>query len=199
MFSAARFVVAGAIVALLGGLVLSAQPFEQQSGSTPGGATAGVPAPLVEVVGRARSQGTCPNEGVRGADVERVGSVTQYRGYQCHPDTVWSDPRLEGTETLMTNFDNYGEDELGSLDLHIGSSVVHIQNDEGGWRSRPTLEVIFPGSSGWQDGASAASVVFIGEGAYEGLIFVGQQVGDATRGSIIEAAIPPDPEDVPGD
>jgi hypothetical protein len=76
---------------------------------------------------------------------------------------------------------------------------VHIQNDEGGWRSRPTLEVIFPGSSGWQDGAPAASVVFEGEGAYEGLIFVGQQVGDETRGFIIEAAVPPDPEDVPMD
>ena len=51
MFSATKFVVPGAIVALVGGLLLVAQPFDQQ-GNVPGAATDGVGLEPASVTGR---------------------------------------------------------------------------------------------------------------------------------------------------
>lgn len=191
MFTAVRFVAAGAIMALFGGFLLSGVLTTQRAEPAPGAASGDMTSPPVEIIGQAEGQGTCPGEGVAGAQIEVVGGITQYRSYQCHPDTVWSDPRLEGTQTYFASFDNYGEGETGSLDLHIGSFAIHIENDEGGWLMRPALLLAFPGSTGWDGGDGVVPVVFDGEGAYAGLIFVGEHKGGETRGFIIEGDYPP--------
>ena len=52
MFSPVKAITAGALVFALGGVLLIAQPFDQQGGSVPGAATDADIVPPVEVTGR---------------------------------------------------------------------------------------------------------------------------------------------------
>jgi hypothetical protein len=140
----------------------------------------------VEVTGEIRDGGPCPV-----APTEEVaGGVARLRGGYCNPTYTWSDRRLEGTVTWSTNEDTY-------LDggFNLGSLAFSIENDAGGWRSRPFLLVEFPGPSA----SDAITWVLDGEGDYEGLFAVlewpdAEARGSEVHGYIIEGDFPPRPE-----
>jgi hypothetical protein len=182
MFSPVKAINAGALIFALGGVLLIAQPFDQQGGSVPGAATDEERAAPVEVTATS-SAGACPV----GATTEVVGGVRQSRGGYCNPSYTWSDPRLDGTVTYSTSDDGW----LGESGVHIGSWAISIENDEGAWRMRPVPYIDFPGLSD----PSGETWILDGEGAYEGLIAVLREVEAYTpHGFIIEGEFPPPPD-----
>jgi len=195
MFGATKLVAAGAIVALVGGFLLTAGPFGRQAAMVPGGAGDSVPGAPVEVTGRSVHQPDC----IRSEPVSVVERITEYR-LTCTSSTAfeWSDPRLQGVSTTDFITYAYDEDDQGVMTFQTGTFATVIDNEDGAWRMRPALTVGVPGSSGWEDQASVP-VVYDGEGAYEGLSFVVVQpssdvLGGEARGYIIEGHFPPAPE-----
>jgi hypothetical protein len=84
------------------------------------------------------------------------------------------------------------------MTFQTGTFATVIDTEDGAWRMRPAHTVGVPGSSGWENQASVA-VVFVGEGAYEGLIFAvvessSDVLGGEALGYIIEGHFPPAPE-----
>lgn len=103
--------------------------------------------------------------------------------------TEASDPRMRGTTHMAANSNDYS--------AAGGPTVWHyafrIQNEEGAWQQMPTIDLDF------QDGATDLTQgVMVGEGGYEGLIAVFQNVtSDETwdlHGFIIDGELTPAPE-----
>jgi hypothetical protein len=196
MFGATKLVVAGALVALVGGFLLTAGPFERHPATVPGGAGDSVPGAPVEVTGRSVHQPDCTG---RGEPLGVVGRITEHR-LTCRSSTAfeWSDPRLQGVSTTEFVTYAYDVDDEGLMTFQTGTFATVIDNEDGAWRMRPALTVGVPGSSGWENQASVA-VVYDGEGAYEGLIFAvvessSDVLGGEALGYIIEGHFPPAPE-----
>jgi diacylglycerol O-acyltransferase/trehalose O-mycolyltransferase len=158
--------------------------------------TAGVaPSPPTEFTGHL----VCGPEVRHGTETSETlevgdGSVTHTssHGYTWQPyATEMSDPRLEGTYSGSIEWDEYQGAE-GTT--RIGATTWRIENEEGAWQGSH--------ASAWlADSPDAtASAVLIGEGAYEGLIALWEEVGhwDAcswdVRGLIIEGGPPAVPE-----
>jgi hypothetical protein len=152
MFSPVKAITVGALVFAIGGVLLIAQPFDQQ-GSIPGVEQGAEPPAPVEVTG------------------ELIDATCDEDGHICEVDIEWSDPRLEGTETYLTN--------SGGIDLSDDNGVgfdhrTHIiVTDDGAWRMRPQMRMDawdYAGAEGWPDGdGSPWWGVLDGEGAYEDL------------------------------
>jgi hypothetical protein len=110
----------------------------------------------------------------------------------CEVDNEWSDPRLEGTATVILNEVRY----LGGSGLSIGHYVQNIVNDDGAWRMRPQFRF---GSAGPGPEDFSGTWVLDGEGAYEGLVAVldkgDDDTGELTHGFIIEGDLPLAPEE----
>jgi hypothetical protein len=149
MFSPVKAITAGALVFAIGGALLVAQPFGQQ-GSVPGAATDAEPAQTVEVTGQVRFSGS-------GGSIE-----------------TWTtdDPRLTGTGKWAPT--------EGSALQRPPSYFLNgrfLETDDGTWRQLPVPTVNIPGYEGGmtrREGNRVWDMVLVGEGAYEGLVFIAQ-------------------------
>jgi len=208
MFSPVKAITAGALVFAIGGVLLIAQPFDQQGDSVPGAAIDEVFEPPVEVTGTASlgAIGCSPQE--LGGDL--TTTTRERMRYTCRTRTQMSDPRLAGAVTVI--YENYYFDgsDLAVFDgcdkdvddecdfqLVLESGALSIENADGTWRGRPTLNpfVGFPGS----DKPATQLMLLDGEGGYEGLValleFTEDEDGSASvHGFIIDGGFPPDPE-----
>jgi hypothetical protein len=180
MFSPVKAITAGALVFAIGGVMLIAQPFDQQ-GSIPGAEQGADPAAPVEVTARHVGVGC---EGYDSSEVD--GRVVRVYGYTCTVDNEWSDPRLQGTETYHDNYVDHADSGLT-----IGHYVHNIVTDDGAWRMRPQFRIESPGLKNF-----SGAWVLDGEGAYEGLSVVLAKEGNDLEGFIIESdLVPPPPEE----
>jgi hypothetical protein len=103
--------------------------------------------------------------------------------------TEASDPRLQGTTYMAANSNDYSA---------IGGPIVwnyafRIENDEGAWQQQPTLDLDFTDGS-----TDLTRGVMLGEGGYEGLTAVFQNVTSGgtwdLHGYIIDGELTPEPE-----
>ena len=184
MFSPAKAITAGALVFALGGVLLIAQPFEQQGGRVPGAATDAERAEPVEFTG---------SWGFGGAEV-RAATVdgsdpTRYRDGVDNLRIIEpaSDPSFVGDVTVAYNYDEYRS--TGAR--QVTSRAFSVENDVGTWRGVPHFSLTDP--TGAETGATQ---VFIGERGYEGLYAVAEltttpRQGVDVHGFIFEGEPPP--------
>jgi hypothetical protein len=112
-------------------------------------------------------------------------------GYAWQPTATMSDPRLEGDYYGSFEWDEYGGSEGTTW---VGAGTWRIENDEGAWQGSHTSAYLSDSPD------ASASGVLIGEGAYEGLVVLWEEVlhWDAcswdVRGLIVEGGPPAVPE-----
>ena len=125
MFSATKFVVAGAIVALFGGFLLIAQPFEEQGASVPGAATDDGPMAPVYV-----KMNFLEQYGSYGTEFETNEGMTGMEGGVLGGGADSTDPRLStGPDGfLVTDVELYIDGET-----EIETQGIVIYNDGGRW------------------------------------------------------------------
>ena len=205
MFSPVKAITAGALVFAIGGMLLLAQPFEQQGSSVPGAASDEVFEPPVEVTGTVRLD-------VFGCSRQELGgdltTTTRARArHTCRTTNQMSDARLTGAVTVIyenhyidgsdlpvfAGCDKDIDDEC-AFELALESGALSIENADGTWRGRPTLNpfVGFPGS----DQPATRLMLLDGEGGYEGLAALLEFTGTSpasVHGFIIDGGFPPDP------
>jgi hypothetical protein len=200
MLSATKFVVAGAIVALFGGFLLIAQPFEQQSASVPGAATDDGPMAPVYVKASLLEQ-----YGSYGTESETDEGMTRLEGGVMFGGAYSTDPRLRGTRG--------GEGQIHTLNyLHIDGRTkiqtngIVIVNDGGRWVGTGIQawsgddEFDFPGGASplGADG-DFWTVMLSGMEGYEGLTALLWNLDDQSEwdlgGVIFEGDMPAIPED----
>ena len=188
MLSPVKAITAGAIVFVLGGAFLIAQPFNQPS-SVPGATTDAERAAPVEFTGQWWFNGPerlTPTETDGDPGMSRGGAWLQ-------SPTNATDARFTGSVTVFDNVDWYSG----------GNAVFHdawrVENADGAWLSDPVYSVDFADGSN-----SGLTAVFHGEGGYEGLVavvdmeMVRMEQGDSQyfelNGVIFDGDLPPEPE-----
>jgi hypothetical protein len=196
MFSPAKAITAAALVFGIGSVLLIAQPFDPQGGTTPGAATDVVPQPPAEFSG----QVVCgPPIGVGGngsetkVDIVEEGLVlTRYRGGTWRQTIEVSDPRLEGDIYQRWESDGYAVPD-GETGPTVAAMRWRIENDEGAWQGGQSELVL-------SDGTQLQSLTTLtGEAAYEGLTALMSVVGFEEgctadiRGVIVEGVPAPEP------
>ncbi len=156
MFSPAKAITAGALVFALGGVLLIAQPFQQQ---------ASVPATTADVepvwvTGNIALASSCT-----GPDYEQDGAVRHDWHYVCSPQT-WtaSDPRFSGEVAALWNDDVYQTDNGFNA---VNVSANYLRNEEGGWTC--TSINLYEGYGLFPTGLTGETATCIGQGGYEGL------------------------------
>lgn len=195
MLGAARFVMAGAIVAFLGGLLLVAPDLDQQRAIAPAADREIATSDLVEVSVRLRSTSDCdaPDGDLR-----------------CSYVATSTDPRLSGVAVETGNQVWYPEDWHQYDMLVYGTYVTSISNDGGTWRSPPTYGVGWdltrhdPPVERMPEDDFGGTLMLVGEGGYDGFIAVFRsgalpvfgEDGDFTDdvdlyGFVVEGEIPP--------
>jgi hypothetical protein len=186
MFSPVKAVTAGALVFAIGGVLLIAQPFDQQGGSVPGAATDTERAAPVPVTGESRD-GPCGGP----MPSEIIDGVSHSQSGLCSQTVSFSDPRLEGEATYQfANTEHL--DENGVVVVTLGTDALSIVNENGAWRQPPTLFAFDLGSSD-----DVGLKVLYGEGDYEGLVAVLTATGCdpcTFDGFIIDGDFPPPTE-----
>ena len=187
MLSPAKAITAGALVFAIGGVVLVAQPFQQQS-SVPGaeGETT-EPIPPAIVTGAQLGVGEPVEESVETV----VDGVSQGRGGVIEGDRFEADdPRLTGSFSQTVNGDLR---MIGDTAAFLISPSMRIENDEGAWSGQCDLLVIADGEP------DPFACLFSGEGAYDGLsaylVFENpEQPPNPFKALIFEGDLPPTPE-----
>ena len=120
--------------------------------------------------------------------------VKEYRGGAFTPGVIneATDPRLAGHVTLAVNYNDYPARD----GLRVVNHAFRVENEDGAWQQLPTINIQWPG----EDNLGVVGV-FIGEGAYDGLIAVFDNVIDPEAGGtfdlhgfIFEVGLPPAPE-----
>ena len=160
MLSPAKAVTAGALVFALGGVLLIAQPFDQQGGSVPGAEADDETTPATLVTGEMGWASSCASP-----IVEIDGDVIRTWDRLCAPQT-WTadDPRLSGEAVSTWNTYTYlvdGERKSVLADAYF------LRNEHGGWACRSHLLVDGGGEGGSWEGFE--TVMCEGEGEYDGL------------------------------
>jgi hypothetical protein len=200
MFSPAKAITAAALVFGIGGVLLIAQPFDQEGGSVPGVATDEPRSAPVEVTGEI----VC-GPGVRWATssertvvplIDGEMTVTQRRGDAWRQTATMSDPRLTGT--YYTSVDNDVYQVPGESAIDVSTYTRRIETDDGAWQGSDTWVYLTDGSY------TAISTVLVGEGAYEGLSVIWEELWEDSpapsyctaqvRGFIIDGDPPAVPE-----
>jgi len=118
MFSPVKAITAGAIVFALGGVLLIAQPFDQQGGSVPGAATDDEAAPNTEFTAEWGFTAGC-----------------------CVVVEPASDPRFAGVMSASVDLTAY---PFPDFSLRVSSRALNVVNDEGAWRGVPSVVVFHP-------------------------------------------------------
>ena len=212
MFSPVKAITAGALVFAVGGVLLIAQPFDQQRGTVPGAATDAEFVAPVEVTGDGPTnrQVACNQTRQDGDETTLPGSDDQWT---CINSWSFSDDRLSGrVTTVRDNVWLVGNgletaEALSALcaedadcevpHLETVHSAMSLENEGGSWRQRPAVMFFLPGSS---FANAEGFIVMDGEEGYEGLVAVLEASGpdsDTTYyGFILDARqVKPAPED----
>ena len=169
MFSPVKAITAGALVFALGGVMLIAQPFDQQGGSVPGAATEDEVAPNTEFTAEWGFENWgCCSIVEPASDPRFVGNVSASRATSAYP--------------------------FPDFNLEVYSRALHVVNDEGAWRGVPIVVAFHPDEDGTQ---WTSTQTFIGEGDYAGSFAVvdiistpGAGGGAELHGYIIEGEPP---------
>jgi hypothetical protein len=152
MLSPVKAITAGALIFAVGGVLLVAQPFDQQGGGVPGAATDTLDpctAPITAVSGTIYWGATLDEE-----PSVVVDEVTHLRVVHT---SKWDmdDDRLDGDQELHAEWDMDGT-------AGVNRGTVRIQNADGAWSG--TVHGVGPSMGTWQQFVSLT-----GEGPYEGL------------------------------
>jgi hypothetical protein len=154
MLSPVKAITAGALVFAIGSAFLIAQPLDQSEAVAPG-AEAGEYAEPVKFTARIVN-----GPAVRQPACEAVGGMTQCLGIAWSPlITDVSDPRLDGVMTVSQDQNQW------PLQPWLIMQTYRISDEDGAWQGS------FPNVIDMGDGGEFgnASVLLVGEGAYEGL------------------------------
>jgi hypothetical protein len=191
MLSPVKAVTAGALVFAIGGVLLIAQPFDQQN-SVPGAEQGAEPAPLVRATITVTEGTGAEDEGCTDGPGNSPDICTW------HASSQWSatDPRLSGTATTRAT-EQWWPDEEGVRSYPLFEAyATEVVNDQGRWVGTGR----FTGALGGP--LSLTYLTFTGEGEYEGLTAV--VVNDPSDSDdddvwtnvavIIEGELPPFPE-----
>ena len=190
MLSPVKAITAGALVFAIGGVMLVAQPFQQQ-GVVPG-ATVSEPSEAVEFTatipwGGEIAPGT--SEGLASGVVEQVGWA--HRTAAARRASA-SDARFDGDVVYTCNSHLYPDGQGRLFDC-----VFRVENAEGAWQSQPWLQLDFGNASFGP--FSVFTAVFHGEDGYEGLTAVVEVnetawTGYELHGLIVDGYLPPNAE-----
>ena len=186
MFSPAKAITAGALVFAIGGVLLIAQPFDQQGSTVPGAETDAEPAEMVEFTARFPWGGQIAG----GSSERRPDGIVETIGWASRVRTIEaSDSRFEGEMVQTCNWHEYQ-----SPNANVFDCVFRIETAVGGWQSRNTPGLKFPGPG--YGPFSVLTVVFDGEGAYEGHSAIVEIAEVKTRGFdmhglVVESGVPP--------
>jgi len=187
MLSPAKAIIAGALVFGIGGVMLVAQPFQQQS-SVPGAETeAGVAeiAPFTMSLRWTSQKEQRPEQMTERGVSKSLGDCPSL--FVVAP----SDPRMDGDVTYCTSEHVYGADR--DADPNVATATYRIVNDEGAWQG--SLSGVWwtdPTSGDYIEGAGDI-VILAGEGAYDGLYAAMTLDWSDIRGLIFEGAPPAGP------
>ena len=187
MFSPVSAIAAGALVFAIGGVLLVAQPFDQQ-GTAPGAEAEEAATWVTGDIGFA--------PGCVGPDsLEMEGGVLRSRNIECSPQ-AWtsSDSRLTAEVARRYNEDTYQTDE-GSIS--VGTETADLQNAGGSWACSTVS--LFEGSGSSSQRVTGDTVTCKGDGGYIGLsaVLIIEQAGtrsEAFSGLIFSGDLPPMPE-----
>ena len=153
MFSPVKAITAGALIFALGGMLLIAQPFDQQGGSVPGAATDS------EAEWAAVSGISACALGTRGVETEGPPYSLTDQILRCSDTST--DPRVSGPSTVVINVEGWDEREGYNAVAWIDNT---IEGPEGIWAGH---------TYGLYDDEGVLDLVGVlaGNGAYEGLTF----------------------------
>jgi hypothetical protein len=196
MFSPSKALIAGALVFGIGGVLLIAQPFQQQ-GSVPGAATEAVPPTWV--TGTVSPASSCT-----GSDIVWEGDVGSRRNAECNPQ-MWtsSDPRLTGEVARRWNDDIYRTDEG---DIWVDMGAAYLRNDDGSWACSSSdllkgIGTTAGGTTTEEESVTGGTVTFdcVGDGGYAGLSAIlvlkaAEGFSEDIVGLIFSGDFPPVPE-----
>ena len=196
MFSPAKVTIAAALAFGIGGVLLIAQPFDQQGGTTPGAATDVVPHQPAEFSGQIVCGPPIGPDGGGSETTVDIGDeglvLTRNRGGTWRQTIDVTDPRLEGAIYHRWESDGYAVPD-GETGPTVAAATWRIENEEGAWQGGQ-MELV-P-----SDGTQLQSLTtLIGEGAYKGLTalmgVVGFEDGCTAdiRGVIVEGVPAPEP------
>lgn len=157
MFSPAKAIAVGALVFAIGGVMLIAQPFEQQSSLPGADASAITP---TWVTGNIYYASSCTSP-----ESETDGAIRHDWGYECSPQRwIASDPHLSGAVAKLWNEDVYQTDN-GTM--AVNRSAYYLHNDDGGWACSSSN--LLEGSGLYPTQVTGETNVCVGEGGYAGL------------------------------
>ncbi len=188
MFSPVKAIIAGAIVAALGGVMLISQPFDQR-GSVPAAEGEAI-APTWVTGSMQHVEDSCSETGS-----SNDGGFSRH-SYECTFAWTSSDPRLTGDVSRPWNVDSYQTDEGP---ISVGTDVSFLRNEGGDWAcsfgylvkgSDPMTQEVLTDSS---------THTCVGSGGYEGLSAVlvsepAEGFSDEFVGLIFSGELPPVPE-----
>jgi hypothetical protein len=182
MFSPVKTITAGAIVFALGGVLLIAQPFEQQ-GRVPGAATDDSRV-ATYVHGEWMGDACCGDE-VETHDGD--GNRLTLRNMTDGGPVLSNDPRLEGTFSMVWNLDEFAQlDSVERAELSWGE--FRIENEGGVWfgTASNVRDLEQP------DWTSHTVYQLTGEDGYEGLSALLFSTNDDTwAGIVFPGDLPP--------
>jgi hypothetical protein len=187
MLSPVKAITAGALVFVLGGAFLIAQPFGQPS-SVPGAAT--------ETGWAENTPFTLKfvwyDRNVRDGEAVTEGGITKVLG-SCNAMGIAdpSDPRLDGSLTWCTDEHDYGA--VRDESTVVWTDTYRIVNDEGAWQGSTSGAMWDDPVSGERMEPGGDPIILVGEGAYEGLYAAITGPFSDTHGVIFEGAPPADP------
>lgn len=204
MLTATKAIAAGALLFVVGGALLIAQPFDQTQRPAPAAEADRESTGAAWVTGTVRAD-MGSNQPLRGSancrPPERVieEDVVHEIGYRCATQ-VWTtdDPRLSGTVTASWSADVYRLSPSVSV---MSSSVREVVNEGGTWRctSAPTVG-LGTGLDVIDDVANPETFTCVGTGDHEGLTAVldvddGEVDADGSVvGLIFSGEVPAPPE-----
>ena len=158
------------------------------------------PSPPVEFTGRIMCGPPVSSDRAGNSETLDVGDeglvLTRYRGGAWRQTVAMTDPRLEGTIYETWESDTYATQGAGE-GTGIWASTHRIENEAGAWEGRGYGGNFSDGTAIGDDGGN--DNVWIGEGAYAGLIAIMEstpleaQCGFEVRGIIFEGAPVPEP------
>ena len=127
-------------------------------------------------------------------------SIGQVRGCRCQPGWIGTtDLRFTGTYTSVLNIDTYRGADVAPPDgaFNVWTVVRRVENDEGAWQGAATTVAWVNDPDEWLIDDAPATVVFTGEGGYDGLTAIvtiqDRIVPSGVRGYIFEGSPPPAP------
>jgi hypothetical protein len=195
MFSAAKLVTAGVIVALFGGVLVTSQLTTQDPAEPSVGVSASPspsPSASLDPMGTAWVTGTAGGgTWVQPSEVTFEDGVIRHSPYHWQNGRItMSDPRLSGTIQDTYGMDVHTDAEGDLSAFTVGAGTYRIENEAGSWEGPH----IFLGPGG--SGATVSDTgILVGSGAYEGLsaflVFDYRTIPYPVVGAIFPGEMPP--------